>query len=202
MKELNFILSAIVHVNNNGVIHASINWNFTKSTPGMLGSLHAAEGVPQGRRRTAGWFAFNMARVEAETPWWRTDFGDGASPHETGVLSSRVSFTKGCYPGQEVVARMEHLGHPKQILRALRMPDERLPIAGAQVFVDEDGPPGNPVGVVTSSAPAPLRSNASTALAVLKWAQAEPGSRVRCTADGDMVPVAVSECSQTGGLAL
>ena len=49
MKELNFILSAIVPVNNNGVIHANINWNLTKSTPGIVGaycSNGASQGIP------------------------------------------------------------------------------------------------------------------------------------------------------------
>ena len=45
IKELNFILSAIVPVSNNGVIHANINWNLTKSTPGILGA-YCSKGAP------------------------------------------------------------------------------------------------------------------------------------------------------------
>ena len=51
-------------------------------------------------------FATNTARLEAGTPYFRIDFGPTNLPHESGVLASRVSFTKGCYPGQEVVARI------------------------------------------------------------------------------------------------
>jgi len=153
--------------------------------------LHANGTAVAARCRTAGWLAFNMARVEARTPWWHIDFGTTSLPHETGLLADRVSFTKGCYPGQEVVARMENLGHPKQLLRVLPMPDERLPIAGGQVFADEAGPAGNPIGSVTSSAPSPLRGSASTALAVLKWSHTPLGTVVRCVADGELVNVAV-----------
>ena len=159
-------------------------------------SLHGSE--CETRRRTVGWLAFNMARVEARMPWWHIDFGPTSLPHETGILVDRVSFTKGCYPGQEVVARMENLGHPKQISRAIPMPDERLPIAGGQVFEDEAGSPGNPIGMVTSSAPSPTRGNTTMALAVIKWAQATVGGTIRCVADGDLVsagvePVATSK---------
>ncbi len=158
----------------------------------MWESLHAKGAVSGLRTRSIGWLAFNMARIEARTPWWHIDFGEQSLPHETGLLAERVSFTKGCYPGQEIVARMEHLGHPKQILRVLPMPDERQPIAGGQIFSDEDGSPGDPIGVVTSSGPSPMRGNASTALAVLKWSHATLGETVRCMADGELIRVAIA----------
>ncbi len=155
-------------------------------------AMHGHGTAGTARIRTVGWLAFNMARVEARTPWWHIDFGEQSLPHETGLLGERVSFTKGCYPGQEVVARMEHLGHPKQILRVLPMPDERLPIAGGQVFAGGDDAAGDPIGIVTSSAPSPMRGNASTALAVLKWSHASIGTTVRCVADGELVSAAVT----------
>jgi folate-binding protein YgfZ len=154
-------------------------------------TLHARGAKAASRCRTVGWLAFNMARVEARTPWWHIDFGTTSLPHETGLLADRVSFTKGCYPGQEVVARLENLGHPKQMLRVLPMPDQRLPIAGGQVFADEDGPAGNPIGSVTSSAPSPMRGGASTVLAVLKWSQSPLGTTVRCVAEGELVRATV-----------
>ena len=143
--------------------------------------------------RTIGWYAYNMARVEAYEPMANIDFGPGNLPAETGVLDRRVSFDKGCYPGQEVVARMHNLGHPKQILRRLDLPDERLPIAGAQLFAGDDADLGTPVGTITSSAPAPLSSQRAVALAMLRWAAATPGSRVLAMADGQPVPAQVQE---------
>ncbi|MFG0260551.1 MAG: YgfZ/GcvT domain-containing protein, partial [Phycisphaerales bacterium JB041] len=62
------------------------------------------------RLRPAGWHACNIARIESGTPLYFLDFDEQTLPHETGVLRDRVSFTKGCYLGQEVVARMEARG--------------------------------------------------------------------------------------------
>src|SRR5439155_2357027 len=75
-------------------------------------------GVPatlgaQVRLRPAGWHAFNIARIEAGTPLYNIDFGPESLPAESGVLLGRVSFTKGRYFGQEVVARMQSRGHSK-----------------------------------------------------------------------------------------
>jgi folate-binding protein YgfZ len=158
-----------------------------------------------GRRlvRPAGWHAFNMARIEAGTPIFNVDFGGESLPHETGLLERRVSFTKGCYPGQEVVARMEHLGRPKQVLRGLEVEGEEVPVAGVQVFeaVGEgdadatgdggaaggaaDATLGDVVGTITSSSPSPMRGLDPVALAVIKSRHAEPGTRLMVVVDGE-----------------
>ena len=143
--------------------------------------------------RLAGWYAFNMARVESLTPWAHIDFGPTSLPHETGLLAKRVSFTKGCYPGQEVVARMENLGHPKQILRSLSLPDERLPIAGGQVFALGESAPGDPIGNITSSTPSPRHGGRSVAMAVMKWSAADSGTPVQVFADGEFVQAVVED---------
>lgn len=72
--------------------------------------------------KPAGWHALNIARIEAGTPLYNIDFGQESLPNETGVLPSRVSMTKGCYLGQEVVARMHARGAMKQSLVALKFP--------------------------------------------------------------------------------
>jgi len=127
---------------------------------------------------TTGWFAYNMARIEGGTPMCNIDFGPGTLPHETSLIPSRVSFTKGCYPGQEIVARLENLGTPKQVLRGLRMATNTLPVAGSQVFPEGDGSLGQPIGVVTSSCLSPMLGSASIAFAMLKTTASEPGTNV------------------------
>ena len=135
--------------------------------------------------RPAGWFATNTARLEAGTPYFRIDFGPTNLPHETGVLESRVSFTKGCYPGQEVVARMQHLGKPKQRLVGLRIESDLLPVADAQVFAFvEGGTLGEQVGVVTSSGLAPMLGAVPVAFAMVASSSYEPGTRVLVNAEG------------------
>ncbi len=134
--------------------------------------------------RGIGWLAYNTARIEAGTPLFHVDFGPDSLPHESGVLREAVSFTKGCYLGQEIVARMENLGHPKKLLVGLKMADERLPIAGTQVF-DEDE--ATVIGAVTSSTASPMLGQKAIGFAMVKWGRHRPGTNVKVAAEGQMV---------------
>ena len=141
------------------------------------------------RGRPIGWRAYNTARIEAGTPIFHIDFGQDSLPAETGVLDEAVSFEKGCYIGQEVVARMRNLGHPKRILVGLKCPDDRLPVAGAQVFTPDvaDGSAAasdQVVGGITSSTLSPLLGQCAIAFAVVKWGQHEPGTRLAASVNG------------------
>lgn len=135
------------------------------------------------RLRLAGWHAFNIARLEAGVPLFLLDFGPDSLPHESGVLKDRVSFKKGCYLGQEVVARMESRGHSKSVLVRLRavdsyegeLQDRPLPEAGARVWDEETPETGvvprideSPIGRVTSSVLSPMRGSQPIALASVK----------------------------------
>jgi folate-binding protein YgfZ len=143
--------------------------------------------------RPAGWFAVNTARLEAGSPAFRIDFGPTNLPHESGVLDSRVSFTKGCYPGQEVVARMQNLGKPKQRLVGLRIEGDLLPVADAQVFAyAEGGSIGDPVGVVTSSGLAPMLGAAPVAFAMVSSSSYAQGTRVLVNAEGEQAAATVA----------
>jgi len=142
--------------------------------------------------RPAGWFATNTARIEAGTPYFRIDFGPTSLPHESGVLESRVSFTKGCYPGQEVVARMHNLGKPKQQLVGLRIEADLLPVAEAQVFAVAEGTAlGDQVGVVTSSGLAPMLGAVPVAFAMVSSSSYAAGTRVMVNAEGTQAPAVV-----------
>jgi len=142
--------------------------------------------------RPVGWLAFNVARIESGTPLFNVDFGPDNLPHESGVLRRRVSFTKGCYLGQEVVARMESLGKPKQTLVGLRIDGEALPVAGSQVFSIEDDAMGPCIGGVTSSAPSPMLGAAPIAFAMVKSAFAESGTTLLVNAEGAQSRAAVA----------
>ena len=157
-------------------------WKAIREHAGILGV----------RTRTIGWYAFNTARLEGGTPLFNIDFGSTSLPHETGLVEDRVSFTKGCYPGQEVVARMHHLGQPKQQLRGLRIDGDHLPVAGTQVFALDDEELSEPVGIITSSAISPLAGAAPVAFAMLRKRVVAEGARVRMHAEG-------SPCSATVG---
>ncbi len=117
--------------------------------------------------RPVGWYALNMSRVEQGAAMFLIDFDQSNLPHETSLVASRVRFDKGCYLGQEIVARMESLGKPKQKLVQLHIDDDdALPIAGSQLWIDETCS-GTPIGVVTSSTLSPLRSGKSAVIAMV-----------------------------------
>jgi folate-binding protein YgfZ len=61
------------------------------------------------------------ARIEAGVPAWGAEIDDSILPAEAGLDRTHISFTKGCYPGQEPVARLHYRGHANRGLRVLRM---------------------------------------------------------------------------------
>ena len=63
-------------------------------------------------------------RILARTPRWGTEIDDGILPAEAGLADRAVSFTKGCYPGQEPLARLQHRGHVNRSLRVLELDGE------------------------------------------------------------------------------
>ncbi len=158
--------------------------------------LAAEQGGNESNRRVRpiGWYAFNTARIEAGTPLFNIDFAADTLPHETGVLHDRVSFTKGCYLGQEIVARIESLGKPKQQLIGLRMQSDLLPDAGAQVFAQEDGGALGPqIGLVTSSTISPMLGAAPIAFAMLKTGHAQNDTAVIVAAEGQQASAKVCD---------
>ena len=65
--------------------------------------------------------AFETLRIEAGTPLFGVDFNDNNLPQEVGRDDRAISFTKGCYLGQETVARIDALGHVNQQLAGVRV---------------------------------------------------------------------------------
>jgi tRNA-modifying protein YgfZ len=86
-------------------------------------------------------------RILARTPRWGREIDDGILPAEAGLDERAVSFTKGCYPGQEPLARLRNRGHVNRTLRVLEV-DGEPPRQAAEVRF-EDGV----VGRVTSAVP-------------------------------------------------
>ncbi|MFG0331632.1 MAG: aminomethyltransferase family protein [Phycisphaerales bacterium] len=142
--------------------------------------------------RSIGWLAYNIARIESGVPLFLVDFGTDSLPHETGLLRERVSFTKGCYLGQEVVARMENLGHPSKRLVGLRVEGNSMPVTGSQIFEPADRP-SEVVGAVTSATPSPMLGDEVIALAMVKWSRSNAGQRLLVSAEGAIVPATVTE---------
>lgn len=112
-------------------------------------------------------------RVEAGTPGSGSELNQDVLPAESGLLARAVSFTKGCYTGQEVVARMASRGRHAHELIGLRWEDgEAPPAPGAAVEVE-----GKRVGNVTSTAISPAAG--AIGLAYVRRADAAPGTGLR-----------------------
>lgn len=84
----------------------------------------------------AGLIATEALRIAAWRPRWAGEVDERALPHESDWLRSAVHLNKGCYRGQETVAKVHNLGHPPRRLAALHLDgsDDVLPEAGALVF--------------------------------------------------------------------
>jgi folate-binding protein YgfZ len=140
----------------------------------------AAGQISKRRVRPVGWAVFNAARIEGGRPLFGIDFDDTILPAETGQLARAVSFTKGCYAGQEIVARMHARQQWAKQIVGIRFADDCLPIAGAPVYDDAH----NQVGGITSSSISPVLSNAAIALALVKKPFTPPGTVVNVPAEG------------------
>ena len=100
----------------------------------------------------AGLGAWEIARVEAGRPEWGIDIDESTIPQEANFDDlEAISYTKGCYIGQEVVARVHFRGHVNRHLRGLRVAGAEAPPTGAQLADDA----GNHVGEVRSSVTSP-----------------------------------------------
>ena len=164
---------------------------------GLLARCGEARELGKRALRSTGWAAFNAARIEGGRPLFGIDFDATVLPHETGQISRAVSFTKGCYLGQEIVARMHARGQFAKQLVGLKMADDTLPIAGAIVYDDLD----NQIGGITSSTISPILSNAAICLGYVKKPFIPVGTIVNVPAEGQMRRATVVELPflKTGG---
>jgi folate-binding protein YgfZ len=94
--------------------------------------------------------ALEVMRIEAGTPAWGSEIDDRVLPAEAGLVERAVSLTKGCYPGQEPIARLHHRGHANRGLRVLRVEGSELPQRETEVRFGDKA-----VGRVTSAARGP-----------------------------------------------
>jgi folate-binding protein YgfZ len=113
---------------------------------------------------------WDVARIEAGMPRYLHEFDGDSMPAEAGLVGRAVSFTKGCYPGQEPVARLHYRGHANRGVRGLRFVDAEPSAPGAPVVAGE-----REVGRVTSTASSPRFG--AIALAVLRR-EVEDGATV------------------------
>jgi folate-binding protein YgfZ len=133
--------------------------------------------------------AFDAARIEAGTPLFKVDFDDSNLPQEVGRDAEAISFTKGCYLGQETVARIDALGHVNQRIVGVRFFGREVPAVGMELTNA-----GGVVGRVTSSSHSPA-IGAPLALAMVRREANAIGTRLESAA-GACEVIALRKASQ------
>jgi tRNA-modifying protein YgfZ len=114
--------------------------------------------------------AVEASRLEAGFPLFGHDITPDNLPQEVGRDQRAISFTKGCYLGQETVARIDALGHVNRLLVGLKFAGPDIPPAGTPLYSGD-----KPVGEVTSAAWSP-RMNAPLAMGYVRRLLAKPGT--------------------------
>ena len=142
----------------------------------------------------AGPQVYETLRIEAGTPLFGPDIDDNRFVMEVAHAARAVSYTKGCYLGQEpIVMARDRAGHVNRAFLGMKVLDGGPLPPGAKVFHD-----GQDVGVVTSSCHSP-RLGAPVALGYLRWKHQEVGTRMDAESPAGRQPVEVLGMPPVGG---
>lgn len=152
-----------------GAIPAWTLWAPAAAAAELAVELLAAEGVS-----AVGREAWERLRVESGLPLFGRDFGPDNFPQETG-LEDAVSYTKGCYLGQEVVARIHYRGGVNKLLRGLAFDGVADP--RGKTLIHE----GREAGTVTSAVRSPVVGHVGLAVV---HRRVEPGARIEVDGGG------------------
>jgi folate-binding protein YgfZ len=151
-------------------------WTPPEHGVALWNALRAAGARPVGTQ------VYDVLRVEAGIPWYGHDVDDTVILPETR-LEHLVNYTKGCYIGQEVVARVKYRGHVNRALSGLVLRGDHVPAPGARVVAG-----GKDVGRITSAVHS-LAVGAPIALGYVRREHFEPGSEVEVV-DGSVTAAA------------
>ncbi|TFD48169.1 folate-binding protein [Cryobacterium sp. TMT1-2-1] len=139
-------------------VHPGATWLWSEVLVPRAALAGLREAAAQGSIAVAGLLAFEALRIAAWRPRAATEVDEKTIPHELDWLRTAVHLNKGCYRGQETVAKVHNLGHPPRRLVLLHLDgsDSVLPVHGDEVWADRRLPGGEPervpVGQITSSA--------------------------------------------------
>ena len=139
--------------------------------------------------RACGWEALEVARIEAGIPRFLADMDETNLPPEAGLENKAISYSKGCYIGQEVIARIRTYGQVAKALRGLRLGSDlkSLPRKGDKLFNA-----GKEVGYITSATHSPAM-NANIALGYVRREANKPGTELTVrTVEGEITATIVT----------
>lgn len=149
------------------------------------------ESLLAGGAREVSPTASEALRIETGRPLFGAELTDGPMPAEAGVVDRAVSFTKGCYIGQEPVARLHYKGRPNRVLRGIRL-------AGPATVGDPVKNADRELGTITSLSHSPREG--WIALSILRR-EASPGDPVEVLTESGAVEAEVVELPFPGTMA-
>ncbi|HEV3216526.1 MAG TPA: glycine cleavage T C-terminal barrel domain-containing protein [Vicinamibacterales bacterium] len=138
------------------------------------GAAHVAAGLLEAGAAACDADTAEVLRIEAGRPRFGVDMDTDTIPLEAGIEDRAISFTKGCYVGQEVIVRVLHRGHGRVARRLVTMVlgNDRVPVRGDRVFSG-----GQEAGRITSAARSPLMK-AAVALGYVQRDYAAEGTEL------------------------
>ena len=133
--------------------HPGSGWTWSETLVPREALRSVVARVGNGEFGVAGLLAVEALRIAAWRPRFATEVDEKTIPHELDWLRTAVHLTKGCYRGQETVAKVHNLGHPPRRLVMLHLDGSEgvLPARGSVVSIEVAGE-RRAVGLVTSSA--------------------------------------------------
>jgi folate-binding protein YgfZ len=134
----------------------------------LLEAARAAGGGP------AGYLALSALRIEQGIPWFGYDFDERHIPHEAGLQNTHISYTKGCYTGQEIVERVRSRGQVNRLRVGLKFRVAELPGPGAALLAR-----GTETGYVTRAAFSPALG-CPIGMGYVRRESSSPGTKLTC----------------------
>ena len=122
--------------------------------------------------------ALNVLRTEAGIPWCGAELSEQTLPPEAGLEARAISYSKGCYLGQEIIERIRSRGHVNRKLVGLKLESASLPAAGAKLRRE-----GKDAGMVTTAVHSPTLGRA-IGLGYVRREHLEPGTKLEIEGGG------------------
>ena len=178
------VLGTMAELESRETVVGNIPCRVSKRSPGRIAGsefLVAREGAADLWRILAeavgsegggpvGYHALNTVRLEMGIPWFGYDFGDKQIPHEAGLQESHISYTKGCYTGQEIVERVRSRGQVNRVRVSLKFDSSVEPALKAPLLAE-----GKEVGFVTRTGFSPT-INAWIGMGYVRREKSTPGT--------------------------
>lgn len=173
--ELGSVLATEICPESHYVFLAMVDENVAQVRAALWANVEAKDGVIGEAK------LFEVLRVENGIPKFGAELSDKTIPLEAG-LKGAIDFAKGCFPGQEIVARIENLGHPANVLAGIQLAVSDHTLEGAEL----ESVDGKKLGPVTSATFSPILGQ-TLALGYVKWDFREAGTGVKVRfADGSL----------------